>query len=358
MIPFLMLALLAPATAGAAPPQASSPRPATSPTDTAPGSSNRIDLKLDTGEAEAVLAILAKSAARDSVSDADWRALFESRPYVRLKQREASMHRDFTDEDFREFVLSPALASRADSLRRTLEAWKHVDLTASARRVLAYLPDSAHIHASVYPVIKPRTNSFVFDTATDPAIFLYVDPVESAAAFENTVAHEMHHIGFSSVPRSDARFAGLSPGAKTAVEWMGAFGEGFAMLAAAGSPDVHPHESSPPETRARWDRDMANFDRDLRAVERFFLDVVDGRLKTEDEISKAGFSFFGEQGPWYTVGYRMAVIVEKRYGRRVLIECMVDPRKLLSRYNAAVASMQPKPAMWSEELLEKVRAPE
>ena len=60
-------------------------------------------------------------------------------------------------------------------------------------------PTEAYIHAKVFPVIKPITNSFVFETTTDPAIFLYLDPEESAAKFENTVAHELHHIGYASV---------------------------------------------------------------------------------------------------------------------------------------------------------------
>ena len=84
-------------------------------------------------------------------------------------------------------------------LRHTLDAWQRADLVASARRVLAYLPDQAHIRAKVFPVIKPVTNSFVFESTTDPTIFLYLDPEESAAKFENTVAHELHHIGYSSI---------------------------------------------------------------------------------------------------------------------------------------------------------------
>lgn len=45
------------------------------------------------------------------------------------------------------------------------------------------------------------------------------------------------------------------------------FSEGLAMVAAAGGPDVHPHAKSTPEIRAGWDRDVANFEQDLRKVE-------------------------------------------------------------------------------------------
>jgi Putative zinc dependent peptidase (DUF5700) len=329
---------------------------------TADNPSDRINLTLDTSEAKAVLAILDKLNAREKTTDTDWNGLFSTEPYIRLKNREASFHRDFTDEDFKAFVLSPELSAKRDALRHTLEEWEKKDLRAPAERVLTYLPEQATIRAKVYPIIKPRTNSFVFEMETNPTIFLYLDPAESAAEFENTVAHELHHIGFSSVHSGlDEKLHALPANVQPAVEWMSAFGEGFAMLAAAGSPDVHPHAVSPPQERARWDRDMANFNQDLAILQQFFLDIVNQKLKTKDEINEKAASFFGEQGPWYTVGYKMAVIVEKRYGRSALMECMIDPRVLLTRYNVAAAELNQhgseKLALWSPELLVKIGAP-
>jgi putative zinc-dependent peptidase DUF5700 len=247
-------------------------------------------------------------------------------------------------------------------LRHTLDKWKQADLQASARRVLSYLPDRAAIKAKVFPVIKPKTNSFVFESQTNPAIFLYLDPQESAAKFENTVAHELHHIGYASISSlADERQKEVPVNAKPAVEWMGAFGEGFAMLAAAGGPEVDPHATSSPEEHARWDHDLANFNSDLSALQQFFLDVVDQKLTTKEKIDEKAYTFFGDaQGPWYTVGYKMAVIVEKRFGRKVLIDCMLDPRELLARYNQAARAINEggsdKLALWSPELLQKIGA--
>lgn len=324
-----------------------------------PSTLNRIQLTFNTDEAEAVLAILDKRAAGAAVVDADWQRLFTTEPYIRLKKREASLHRDFTDEDFKKFVLSPELQAKDSTLRKTLDAWKQKDLVASARRDLTYLPDEAVIKAKVFPVIKPKTNSFVFETQTDPAIFLYLDPEESAAKFENTVAHELHHIGYASVePLAEARQKDVPPDAKPAVEWMGAFGEGFAMLAAAGGPDIDPHAASSAKEHARWDHDLANFNQDLPSVQQFFLDIIDKRL-VGDKIGERASDFFGDaQGAWYTVGYKMAVIVEKRFGRKTLIDCMLDPRQLLVRYNQAAKEInergQDKLALWSDELLQKI----
>lgn len=328
---------------------------------TPPSSGDRIQLQFNTSEAEEVLGILAKHVAGTPIVSEDWHRLFSTEPYIRLKKREASMHRDFTDDDFKKFVLSPELAAKAAALRNTLEAWKKADLNASAKRVLAYLPEQAVIHAKVFPVIKPKTNSFVFETQTDPAIFLYLDPEESAAKFENTVAHELHHIGYSSVNSlAEARQKDVPANAKDAVDWMGAFGEGFAMLAAAGGPDVDPHAASSAKEHATWDQELANFNPDLQAVQQFFLDVIDKKIAGKDKIDEKAFTFFGVQGPWYTVGYKMAVIVEKLFGRKVLIDCMLDPRELLVRYNAAAAEInaraQEKLATWSPELLQKIHA--
>ena len=66
----------------------------------------------------------------------------------------------------------------------------------AARAALAYLPEGARIRAKIYPVIKPRENSFVFDLKGDPAVFLYLDPAVSRGQLENTLAHELHHIGY------------------------------------------------------------------------------------------------------------------------------------------------------------------
>jgi hypothetical protein len=281
---------------------------------------------------------------------------FATEPYQRLKVRETGMHRPFSDADFRKFVLSDELERQYDELSRTLAAWKKADLRAGGVRVLQYLPAQATIHAKVFPEIKPKHNSFVFDLHTDPAIFLYLDPNVSQQEFDNTVSHEMHHIGLSSTDKLyEKKIANLMPAAQKAAQWMGAFGEGLAVLAAAGGPDVPPNQYSQPDVQQNWEHGMRNFDQDLGKLNEFFLQVLDGRLKNDAADQKA-YTFFGDiQGPWYTVGYRMAVLVETRYGRPTLIECMLDRRLLLGRYNQAAEELNLSGkdhwALWSPELL-------
>lgn len=123
------------------------------------------------------------------------------------------------------------------------------------------------------------------------------------------------------------------------------------MLAATGGPDIHPHAASNHKDRARWDRDMANVTADLKLVEKFFLDVLDGHL-SDTQRDSVGMSFFG-------VGWQMVVVIEKTMGRDALIASMCDQRKLLSTYNRAATlynntSLQPL-ALWSSSLLERLQ---
>jgi len=323
---------------------------------------------MDTSEADQVLAILALRAAEKPIDDAMWEKVFATEPYQRLKTREAQIAKQFgnsrtalTDEDFKKFVLSDELLGRASRLQATLDQWKKADLTATGKGVLQYLPQSAVIRAKIFPVIKPRTNSFVWETASNPAIFLYLDPEESAAKFTNTVAHELHHIGLSNAQAAyDERIKPLPERANTAAGWVAAFGEGLAMLAAAGGPDADPHAASGKDERARWEHDLANFNNDLPAVNAFFLDILAGKFPNEAALNEKGSSFFGTQGPWYTVGYKMAVIVEKRYGHEALIETMLDPRHLLVLYNQAAAERNAAGKetlpLWSAEVLTGLQA--
>src|SRR5208283_993496 len=102
--------------------------------------------------------------------------------------RETAMHRAFTNDEFKKFVLADQLMRQYDALSRTLTSWQNAELRASGLAILKYLPAQATIHVKVFPEIKPVHNSFVFDSATDPAIFLYLNPSITEEEFQNTVA--------------------------------------------------------------------------------------------------------------------------------------------------------------------------
>jgi hypothetical protein len=321
-----------------------------------------LDVRVDSAEAERVLALLERRAAGATLGDADFAPLFASEGYVRLKRREAAMKRAFTDVEFRGFVESAELLARRAALADALARWKRADLAAAAARAARYLPPEARLRATVYLVIKPKPNSFVFELTTDPAIFFAVGAEElSPAAIENTVAHELHHVGAASLDAVvERRLAALPEPRRTAAVWTGAFGEGLAVLAAAGGSDVHPHASSAPSARARWDADVARAEEDLRAVERFLLDVTEGRL-AGDRIAERGYRFHSDggrpQGAWYTLGWRMAALVERELGQAAIVACIADPPRLLAEYQRVAARRNAAGEnwpLWSAELLEAI----
>ena len=323
----------------------------------ASGANSSLGVSIDPSEAQATLVILTKLQRGSVVPPSDWGALFATRGYLRLKQREAQFKHPFTDDDFKAFVTSPKLVAQAQTLTETLQRWMSADLTQVAQRSFAYLPLGATIHATVYPLIKPRTNSFVYQLDSDPAVMLYLNPAVTTDQFANTVSHELFHVGDAQncpPPAVAAQEKALNEKQKAVLEWLGAFGEGSAVLAAAGGPDVHPHWEDPQADRDVWDKAMSGFDGDFQALQQFFTDVSDGKL-SGDAIAPKGFTFFGAvQGPWYTVGYKMNVTIEHTLGRPKLIEALCDKREYLATYNtaAAIVNKQGNPPLplWSSDL--------
>lgn len=312
-------------------------------------------LRLDTGEAEAALAIL-DARAGGAVPDSLWTRLEATEGFTRLVAREQSLRRTLSLDDMRAYLGNDSIVARRQQFRRTLEAWRQLPVADAGARALAYLPAGTTLDATIYLLVKPRTNSFVFDVRGRPAIMLYLDPDVAAPAFANTVAHELHHIGLGAACRvaPDTLFADTTQAAAAAREWLSAFGEGLAMLAAAGGPTVHPHQTSPAADRERWDRDMADAPDQMREVERFFLGVLDGKI-TGDSVTVAGMEFFGVQGPWYTVGYRMWSTVERRFGRARVVADACQPARLLLDYNQAVAGT-PSAPHWSADFSQRLAA--
>jgi hypothetical protein len=311
-----------------------------------------VAVALVSDEADAVVAILRKRLTHSPIADADWARLWRSSGYRDLQRREAAMRRAFTDSAFRDFVMSDSLLARATALDSTLARMKRVDPASAATRALRYLPSGARIRAVLYPEIKPRTNSFVFQLDSLPGIFMYVDPSQTAGQLENTLTHELHHIGYASV--CGGTDSTLAEPVRTLVVRLGAFGEGLAMLAAAGGADVHPHAVSDSAQRAQWDSDVANFVTNFHAIEKFAIDVVQRRIATPDSVVQVAMTFYGAQGPWYTVGWKMAATIERAFGRERLIENMCDPRVLMKTYNDAVRARGERLPLWSEVMLSEL----
>jgi putative zinc-dependent peptidase DUF5700 len=297
-----------------------------------------VDVTLVTDEVDAALSIIQSAASGETPSARQWSALFGSQGYAHLKEREAAMGRAFTDSSFAQFLTRDSVTRRLPAMQRAIQELEHADVATAARMARAYLPPGTPMRARLYLEIKPHTNSFVF-TGRDsvPSIFIYVNTAETAAQLNNTLAHELHHIGTAAacqhVPGADSTHT--TPAERMLLEYLTAFGEGRAMLAAAGSPDVHPHATDADSIRARWDRDVAHAPEDIADLSGFIEDVNTGRIATADSVQRRGNSYFGVQGAWYTVGWLMAATVEREEGRDALIGTLCNPVDFLSQYNRA-----------------------
>lgn len=299
--------------------------------------SGAMDVKFDRAEAEAALAIFEKQAAGKEVTDADWEKLFATTGYQRLKARETGMGRSFTEAEFKDFMNTPRTPAQIKALRRTLEAWSSQSIDVPARAALAYLPADARLKATVFPMIKPKPNEFVFDLKGDPAIFLYLDPEVSEGKARNTMAHELHHVGLNSVcPRP---FDGKDDPIPVATvrAWVLSFNEGFAMVAAAGGPHIHPHADRTAKERKEWDANLAQYDKQFAELNALFLSILDGKAGDETALKQKLMGYFGVQGPWYTVGWKMASTIETQLGKKRVIDAFCDSADLLAAYNQAAA---------------------
>ncbi len=315
--------------------------------------SHQVCLRFDGGQALAALDILDKVAEAAPVDGTDWERLFACKAYILLKQREASVGLPFTDAAFMRFLLSPATVQRRQALRNTLVAWEGLSPEAIAAQALQYLPAVARLEAKLFAVIKPRSNSFVYGTSDDAMVFIAIDPAMPSKQIAALMVHELHHVGLFPFERDDDARQTLRAPVRRAVGLMRNFREGYAMLAAAGGPDRHPRHFDGTADRLAWDRAMTHFEGDLKAIDHFLLDVIYDGLKPEQAERRAA-ELLGRQGPWYTVGWRMAATVEAYFGRELLIYSMPDPRLLLLSYNAATVQTAPAAArfpIWSPELL-------
>ncbi|HVG22843.1 MAG TPA: DUF5700 domain-containing putative Zn-dependent protease [Thermoanaerobaculia bacterium] len=306
-------------------------------------------IRFVTDEADAVLHILDKRARGETIAEADWSRLFATEGYTRLKERELAMGRKFEETTFRDFVTSDALLQRLPELHRTLNEWSRIDPARAARNAAAYLPPGSTIAATTYPVIKPATNSFVHDLGRHPALFVYLEPLPRET-FEAIVTHEFHHIGYASACPPPGTPEGEGSRAQLR-QWLSGFGEGVATVAAAGGPNSRPRLR--PDALAEWDRQTQRLDANFAAAEQFLTRVLRGELD-EDAERREGMALFGLVGPWYTVGWHMAAVIEGELGRPAVINALCDQRTLLRTYNTAAARRSGRTGeslpMWPEEL--------
>ncbi|OGT59504.1 MAG: hypothetical protein A3E01_01610 [Gammaproteobacteria bacterium RIFCSPHIGHO2_12_FULL_63_22] len=297
-----------------------------------------LHLKVDDGQAQAVLALADASMRGGHIGADDWQRLETSPAYLRWTERQRGIGYPVDKAAFRNFVQSADLRDQLEPLRAKVGEWSALDPSTAGAMAAAYLPAGARLRATVYPLIKASKNTFVYDLHGDPAIFFSIDTSETAFAFTNTLAHELHHVGVAAACAGDEEVTTRGR-SETVLKWLSAFSEGRAMLAAAGGPDSHPHVTSSADAIGQWERDLKKASGDAPGLEAFFTALMDDSL-AEDAATRQGMTFINDkerpQGPFYTVGWLMAATVEQEFGRDRLVASTCAPERLLLDYDDAL----------------------
>ena len=300
---------------------------------------------------DATTGILGYRAVGRDVPEHLWDALFSTQGYQRLKDRELAMQRPFTDSAFRAFLLSDTLLARLPELLPAVRLWSEINLGSAAAKAAAYLPAGTPIRANLYPLIKPRGNSFVHRGPDGVmGIFIYVDPTMPPSELRTTLAHELHHIGYAAAC-PDTTDPTFTPVEQSLRRMLGAFAEGLAMLAAAGGPDVDPNAMSRKSMRDTWARNMSQVAGHFAAIDSLIQDVATGRVTSPDSVMAKAVTFYGDQGPWYTVGWVMGSTIERASGRDRLITILCRPAALIREYQGIVEKRQDASPRWSRNSL-------
>lgn len=297
-----------------------------------------LHLKVEVGQAQAVLALADTSMRGGHIGADDWQRLETSPAYVRWTERQRGIGFPVDKAAFRNFVQSTDLRDQLEPLRAKVGEWSALDPSTAGTLAAAYLPAGTQLRATVYPLIKASKNTFVYDLQGDPAIFFSIDTSETAPAFTNTLAHELHHVGVATACAGDEEVT-AGGRSEAVLKWLSAFSEGRAMLAAAGGPDSHPHATSPADAIGQWERDLGKAAGDAPGLEAFFAALMDESLG-EDAATRRGMAFINDkerpQGPFYTVGWLMAATVEQEFGRDRLVAGTCAPERLLLDYDDAL----------------------
>jgi len=286
----------------------------------------------------------------------DWNRLFQTRGFKLLKKRELEMENSFSDSEFQAYLQSQANKSFVHSYMNSLQHFKDIDLLDIQKKVMKYLPKKAFFNTTIIPVIKPKKNSFVHRIEGESYLFTSLEPDCLKAKLENKLIHELHHIGLDSV-YDPKKYQTLDKNTQKMIEWTNAFGEGFAMLAAVGGPQYHP---VPFDETAKevWDENIKNFEVDFNQIQRFLFSILEGQFEDDKALKAKGMELMmnnGGQGSWYTVGWKLSVIIEAVLGRKALIDCMEDLRNVYLNYNKAVEIYNNKHGLklpfWDEKII-------
>lgn len=217
------------------------------------------------------------------------RALRDDKPWNAASERLNRIHAAYSAACDQVTVLR----SRLESLQKSLP------LERAVARAQEALPSQARVEATVYLMPDGRSSGYVVGNC----IVLDVLQAPSLAEVEATLAHELHHIGASSMLPEPCPDSGLKEALETLTD-----------LVQEGAATYWIDEQSLSATQA-----------DYALVEVFLQDVLSERLGTEEIASRRQKLVQGVYGPLYRVGNEMIATLVSAHGKDWVQARLGDP---------------------------------
>ena len=267
-----------------------------------------------------------------------------------------------TPENIKRYITSAEFKAQTAAFQFSLREWRNAHHQLIEHRLDEYLPPEGQLPLTVVAVLAPGFTHAEFDTnSASPQVFVPLLPSMLHMQVETYVGEQAYLLASAITIKSlRPHYDRMTGSVRLAVEYITEFRRGIALLAGIGGPGLHVCATCPRAERQQWDNDFVAFSADLRTLDKLLLATA--LAETDLEGQRSQLDSVGVV-PWQVVGYRMAVMIERHYGRKVVPNLLRDPRMLLELYNraavednAAGAVDKPLP-LWSPELMRLLGLP-
>jgi len=308
-------------------------------------------VRIDLSEAEAMLA--AADALRDN-------GRIEAAQLESVLQAPAAQHltgtHALTADNVRRYITSAEFGAQAGTFQFSLREWRIASHQQIEHRIGEYLPPEGQLSLTVVVVSAPGFTEAEFDTTSStPRVFVPLVPSMLHMRIETYAGEQVYLLASAIAIKSlQPRYDRMTDSARLAVEYTTEFRRGIALLAGTGGTGLHICATCPRSERQQWDNDLVAFGADFQSLNELLLATaladrdIEGHRSQLESVCVLS---------WQVLGYRMGVMIEQHYGRKVLPSLLRDPRMLLELYNLAAAEdnasgkvEKPLP-LWSPELM-------
>ncbi len=224
---------------------------------------------------------------------------------------------------------------RIDLLRRRVEHLDSLDFYEQAlTKATSFLPEPVATSPRVFAVIGGRAGGAKLSEERiyiDVLVFSFRDRREQGSPSDteliNTIAHEMHHLGYERFLRRTAENASLSSRESLIFRFVsGLLTEGSATYLISEDRNIE---------GMRAKRGYSGYLEDetglLAATEDIIRSILNGEVDSKEEYEEAAAALLGN---WFhSAGSYMLTVIDDAGGLEAIRQVLADPKRLLFEYN-------------------------